>query len=121
MVDRQAVFDRVRDHLLRQKRRSLRAILGEQFCAYRDENGLKCAIGCLITDQAYRPSIEGNNPKDARVKNALRASGIEIDGEADLLFLGRLQSIHDSEEPEDWAAELKSFAHLYDLNYEGTP
>jgi hypothetical protein len=43
---RREVFERVRDHLLRQ--------MGTSYmhgtCAYRGEEGLSCAVGCLILD-----------------------------------------------------------------------
>ena len=43
----QEAFTKVRDHLLRQKEKCI--VNG--LCAYRGENGLKCAIGALISDE----------------------------------------------------------------------
>ena len=31
-------------------------------CLYRAPGGKTCAVGCLIPDAAYRPSMEGSNP-----------------------------------------------------------
>lgn len=53
--DSQAVFNTVAEHLLRQGRKSL-----DNFaCAYRGENGAKCAVGVVIPDTLYEPEIEG--------------------------------------------------------------
>lgn len=50
----QIVFDRVCEHLAKQK---MPAISANGNCCYRDpRNGLMCAIGCLIPDEIYQPS-----------------------------------------------------------------
>ncbi len=63
----QAVFDKVVKHLLTQKRRSE----GKQGCAYRGKDGDMCAVGCLISDKAYDPEIEGHSVYYLRVQENL--------------------------------------------------
>src|SRR5574338_515243 len=59
MLDKQKVFTKVKNHLLKQNQDSFNKETGT--CTYRiKENGkiLKCAIGCLISKKNYDPSIE---------------------------------------------------------------
>jgi hypothetical protein len=55
-VQAQEIFDKVVDHLATQKKQS--RALGNGKCAYRTEDGLKCAAGCLIPDSAYSSDME---------------------------------------------------------------
>lgn len=54
-TDPQEIFNRVCAHLVGMKERSMRATIK---CAYRGDNGAKCAIGCLIPDDKYNSDIE---------------------------------------------------------------
>lgn len=98
----QEIFNKAYIHLLTQNIRT------DNF-AYRtiDSNGntLMCAIGCLIDDSAYDPSIEYSNVYCKGVKRALNKSGIPTDDSTmDLLSL--LQGIHDTVSPELWPDQL---------------
>lgn len=53
---RQYWFDHVVSNLIRQGKQS---IDGDNGCAYRTEDGRKCAIGHLIPDEAYYEGFEG--------------------------------------------------------------
>lgn len=53
------IFKHVGKHLLTQNEQSLVDRDTDRSCAYRGDGGLKCAVGCLITDEAYDPAIEG--------------------------------------------------------------
>ena len=107
----QIVFNTVRDHLLRQ---GVRAVMRNGYCAYRGDNGTKCALGCLIADSEYSPSMEGKNA----------AWVIDPDGEGGPLcqytpfvdLLLALQHVHDSIEPEDWPDELAGVAAKFNLD-----
>jgi len=96
------VFDRVKTHLLAQGERSRHST---GVCAYHGANGLKCAVGCLITEEAYSKELEGKNVKSDRVLPALIASGISTDSTT-LHMLTSLQRIHDDEAPANWEREL---------------
>jgi hypothetical protein len=102
----QEIFNKVKKHLLTQARPSLRQTLANAVeCAYRGDDGTKCAVGCLITDEAYAmygAEIEGcsvsvintlNNRKSLMLA-ALQMSNIPTDS-ATLRFLTALQQVHD--------------------------
>lgn len=56
----QEIFDTVVRHLAVQGRRAI-ARQGYGGCAYRGDNGTKCAAGVLIPDEKYDPGMEGSN------------------------------------------------------------
>lgn len=82
----QAVFDFVVAHLREQGERSANT---DGFCFYRDGAGRKCAIGCLITDEDYRPALETRSASNIMTEERLRYLGRY------LLLLPTLQRIHD--------------------------
>lgn len=51
------IFDYVEAHLRNQGQRSMARSCN---CAYRGEKGRMCAVGCLIADDEYNLSMEGN-------------------------------------------------------------
>lgn len=129
-MDKQDIYNRVKTHLLAQGKRSV----GEDgLCRYRGEGGCKCAIGPLISDEVYDPTLEGESVFSAKIQKALIKSGIlrlelptpppgstEEDelicrASFDLDFLGDLQSIHDATLPNTWESELVKFAQLHKL------
>lgn len=94
--NKQEIFDKVYDHLHTQGRKSvIYEHRDKQInCRYRAPNGDKCAIGCLIPDELYTPSIEGNNVQSFNVKKILYQLYPEMTSN-DLLFLIHLQEAHD--------------------------
>ena len=102
-MNRQEIFDTVANHLLTQKEQSMDE---NGKCLYRGPNGLKCAIGCLIPDEDYSPTMEG-----------IRISAL-IDKFRDLphyfydyvVFLEKLQEIHDYVKVKQWKDDLIIFA-----------
>ena len=50
----QEIFDKVADHLFTQKCKCTK----DNVCLYRGDDGTKCAAGCLITDEEYKPAME---------------------------------------------------------------
>jgi hypothetical protein len=72
-------------------------------CRYRGPGGTKCALGHLITDEAYGgvKGLETRGPYSEDVQNALRESGIPCTSD-DARFLSALQNrchdgIHNAE------------------------
>lgn len=121
----QVIFDRVKNHLLTQNAKSSDPydVLGDEFvfnCRYRSNNGLKCAIGCLITDKNYHPSLEGfsiNNPVIYNsLLNALKKSGIDCTTRM-LEMLDALRELHDGMAVSYWEMGLKNIAAEYFLNW----
>lgn len=126
--NRQRAFDKVTKHLLKQGNKAMQG----DGCAYRTDEGLTCAIGCLIPKRAYSPLIEGNgvgviaeprgflglDPRQAptvaacdRVAKALGMPAKEGPRRAEIgNFLRELQHIHDLDPPEAWPYRLADFA-----------
>ena len=100
----QEVFDQVRDHLLSQGEKS-----EEDICLYRGPRGLKCAAGCLIGDDEYKPEFEGKGWSILVGKGKIPKEHSEL--------IGKLQEVHDSMFPEYWEEDLKLVAEEFNLKY----
>ena len=112
----QEVYDKVKAHLLTQGEKSM----NDGDCMYRGNNGLKCAIGCLIDDTLYNPHIEGiaiTGPSGFLIRHLLVKSGINVELPKMQNLLNSLQLLHDETSPKDWKQELESYvAPTYSLN-----
>ena len=86
------ISEKIRDHLIKQRSKS-QSEYGS--CKYRNDEGLMCAVGCLITDEAYDEGLEGKMSDDLLVTAALERSGVQVDETGDKLFRA-WQSYHDS-------------------------
>lgn len=102
----QEVFDQVARHLLTQKERSV----ADEKCLYRAPGGLKCAAGCLIGDDEYRPSME-----DRKWRSLVEAGIAPGRHEA---LIGDLQQLHDSHffQWPQWPYQLRSIAIRFGLD-----
>ena len=49
MRNKRQTFDKVKKHLLKQGERSMKA--DDSICVYHSKEGLKCAVGCLISER----------------------------------------------------------------------
>ena len=107
----QAVFDKVVKHLLTQKRRSESKRGG---CAYRGKGGDMCAVGCLISDKAYDPEIEGFVVHATEVLAKLAESGVPTYNRT---LLTDLQDIHDRIAVDLWKVHLKELARHHRLTW----
>jgi len=106
----QEVFDQVAKHLLAQKKRSgVKDADWVVTCMYRNDEGLKCAAGCLIADDEYYKDIEGSS-WDVLVDEDV------VPTENCLELIVALQNIHDCEPVEEWRAALGKLASLYKLS-----
>lgn len=105
-VSAQQVFDFVARHLLTQGKKALSET---GYCVYRGTNNLKCAAGCLITDQKYDPKMEGKS-----WKSVVDNFGVS-DNHKNLIY--RLQVIHDTREVSEWPIQLNEVAFDYNLQY----
>lgn len=56
-ISAQAVFNASASHMLAQGKQSYSSRAG--MCAYRGDDGAKCAVGCLIADDEYSDRMEG--------------------------------------------------------------
>src|SRR5688572_18548351 len=111
---KQLVFDKVAKHLLKQGKRVYNGVT----CCYRNQAGLKCAVGCLIDDDRYDPEIEGLRASAERVLRAIP----EMDDSCLLpqnlrvMFLEQLQKIHDTQHETRWRDELSFVAREHGLD-----
>lgn len=97
-MDKQEVFEYVVKHLFVQGKR---ASNNQGGCKYLTDDGLKCAVGCLIPTEIYDPLME----LSGNIRNLITDFGPilpkEIKRYSSLLF--SLQIIHDSSEY--WVSE----------------
>lgn len=115
MSDLQSLFDRVASHLLLQGERSVQESSGG--CMYRNGAGLSCAVGVLITDEAYAPAMEWRSLDDEPVLDALRQSGVADSAEV-LSLLNELQEVHDITPIPRWESQLAYLAEVHNLRFE---
>lgn len=109
-ASKQKVFDQVATHLLTQKKKSMAGI--NDTCAYRGQENLKCAAGCLISDAEYLElRLWDYNSEDWAL---LAEIGIVPEKHSDLIL--SLQGIHDYGDPENWYGSLKRLAVVEELN-----
>jgi hypothetical protein len=91
-MDTQAVVDKVLKHLWDQGRVSHEPYVGG--CAYRGEDGTKCAIGILIPDDIYSFDMEGKGFHTLCRKHNAVANLPEIQA---IMQVGEvLQQLHDN-------------------------
>ena len=109
------IFYKVQKHLLKQNEKSMDFGSG---CMYRSNGGLSCAVGCLMTDDIYRPSFEGESVRDSSIMEALTPIvGVNEDKRVLKLYLLReLQAVHDESHPTDWANDLAKIKHEFDIS-----
>lgn len=125
-MTRQETFDKVVRAVIAQGRPSMRG----GACAYRGDDGCKCAAGHLIPDEKYDPVMEGatctpteGDPSyfspTARMANRV-ATVLREEGHTPV-FVRELQRAHDAASgSDDFVASFKRrvrrVAHSYDLN-----
>lgn len=110
MLTNREVFRIVSEHLLKQMARSQSVDRGEE-CMYRGPGGLKCAVGVLIKDEYYSPSLEGKNVSDYGIQCALENSGVDPHTSEALLW--KLQEIHDYCPVDSWRDQLNMLEKSY--------
>lgn len=96
----QEVFDQVATHLLHQGQKSME-IVGTG-CAYRGSYGLKCAAGCLMSDNEWSSGMEGKRWRDLVLECSVPTDHFDL--------IRQLQNIHDAREPECWLERLNDLA-----------
>lgn len=89
MTNKQMVA-KIRRFLLKQGKQAY-----QEGCMYLTEDGLKCAVGCLLKKKAYTPELEGNTIGDNIVLQALRDSGLSPLTKKRKDILSQCQIIHD--------------------------
>ena len=122
-MNRQEIFDKVANHLLTQNAQAETFVSNESgavynICAYRTDDGLKCAVGCLIPDELYSFKLEGIGTVSPDFPKEIFTSIFgENYSELDTYFLRCLQHIHDFHDPSEWKSALKEFSISYNLEW----
>ena len=110
-MTKQQIFDKIADHLLTQNAVSVGP--GDNaMCKYRADDGLSCAIGCLIPDELYVKKLEGKEVSHRIVREVLKKVDIINEGR----FLGQFEEMHDYYPPFQWPRYLIEIADKYKLN-----
>jgi hypothetical protein len=91
MTQMQKAYETIRAHLIEQGKPA-RDVSGQ--CVYRSDTGLKCAVGCLISDEAYHKGLEDCTPHMDNVIEALEKSGWPFT-QGELQCLKEMQEKHD--------------------------
>lgn len=113
-MTRQKIYNKVRDHLLKQNAKSRRG----SGCAYRGDNGRMCAVGCLISNAKYSPRMEGTRVGALYSPHAKAVYGfapLSRPSESTCSLLMSLQDVHDHSHPPQWPEKLRSVALAYGL------
>lgn len=108
---KQKIFNKVYKFLVKQGKKSNRA----NSCRYLNDDGSKCAIGCLI--EHYDPQIEAGQPHGGSIKRIIK-EGFDIQKMIPLLkdvvldnsfidFLTNLQYAHDDTVSNNFLPSLK--------------
>ena len=93
LTDRSDIFNHVVDHLRKQGKQSL--LQAENNCAYRGDGETMCAVGCLMIDDEYHPSCEGNTIEFLLWETTL-APSLKERVKPNFAMLMDLQDFHDS-------------------------
>ena len=107
----QEVFDKIVAHLRAQAAKSVQGFS----CKYRGPNGTKCAVGCLIPDEQYRPEMEGIMVDDLISRGWLPEYLIPHQK-----LLCDMQRVHDQTRIENWEADFLMVAQANELRYTNT-
>ena len=110
------VFNYVKNHLLNQNYKCQDED-GEQ-CLYKGQfnDGLMCAVGCLISDVYYNPGLEEKNIYHPVILKALSNSMPKW--KINVKLLSKLQLIHDRFPVEKWENELSQIGNVYNEEQE---
>lgn len=118
MPSMQETFDVVVEHLRKQGAKALQCVEDNTACAYRGEDGMKCAVGVLIPDDKYSSSFEGLTAEDTPIKKVLAELGHDIP------LCKALQNVHDAFDPspwymggKNWETEFQRVAAEFNLEY----
>lgn len=106
----QAVFSFVAKHLLKQNCKST----GHWSCLYHSPDGLKCAVGALISDKDYDHRMERNDIAYL-LKDRLKTFPQLRPLLRFLPMLSSLQRVHDTTDPSHWKTNLENVAKDYGL------
>ena len=110
----QEVFEQAARHMLTQN--AVSKNVNGNGCAYRGVDGLRCAAGCFISDDEYKPEMDKIGKTiigmgwHEMVKEGFAPSKHEK-------LIHELQAIHDTEDVCFWIQRLEFLAVKFDLEF----
>jgi hypothetical protein len=115
----QDLFDHIVRHLFKQHAKSLYTdVNGSSRCKYRGEEGRKCAVGCVIDDSIYDPSMEHKDIYALMVE-IRKSIGRELFS-SDFGVLTNLQGVHDGAMVHEWPRQCMKVAETHGLSFNFT-
>lgn len=115
-MTQQEVFDKVARHLLTQNKPCEGNYNGRTICLYRNDEGLKCAAGCLIPDEFYSEVFEGK--RFGAVHDLMYELGFTPFSSEVLYLISTLQNLHDECSSVVWRQRLLRIAETFELSKE---
>lgn len=109
MPTKQETYDTIVAHLRKQGRK---ATDDHGMCCYRADDGLKCAVGCLIPDDLYDEGMEAMSVVGSPIYEIVC---VRLDH--DLQLCGDMQDVHDEWEVERWEIGFRGVAEAHNLTY----
>jgi len=116
MFSKKEIYERVSAHLLTQ-----RAVSEDDngSCRLRCEDGRRCAIGSLISDEIYCPNVEGigisyyQHASDGALLQMLYASNVNAYDQEIMALLIELEVVHDDASVSEWPTLLVDMGHRH--------
>lgn len=110
-MEAQEIFNTVVTHLRTQNAKAMNL---NNDCQYRSDDGLKCAVGCLISDEDYDEKFEGRTVRDLCQSNMFSLD-LESMIVKNIDLLSILQRIHDNNPIDQWEEFFSDVAHDFKL------
>lgn len=108
-VTTREIFEKVRNHLMRQKERCADKY-GTCYCR---KGRLKCAVGCLIDERYYHAGLEQNSANKPIVLDAVAASIGRHLNSTEIELLLEMQGVHDVGPVDSWESALEELEQWY--------
>lgn len=105
----QEAFTIMVNHLRQQKARSVHPS-SERECAFRGRDGMKCAVGALIPDDAYDLDMEGRS-----LISLLEWEGMAFLRSVNPNLLCYMMSLHDHRSIDSWEYHFSMVAKKFSL------
>lgn len=110
LLNEQEVFDKIITSLRKQGKKSEDE---NGVCLYRGEDNCKCAVGHLIPDDLYHPSMETWGIDSFEIRRAL----LEVVDHSSFDLITAMQRIHDRNLVSQWESSFRYVAKFYNLIY----
>jgi hypothetical protein len=118
----QQLYEIVVKHLRKQGQKSHKVlstkdgVVVEYKCLYRDAEGNRCPVGCLIPDYLYKPEMESKLLLELLNSNLIPTGlAAELYAHRNLLLL--LQDTHDNKPIHEWEKFFRMIADDHKLKY----